>query len=138
MHPKSLEEITRRPYPLKGVETKIFFIVTFTLVCGFVFSLCLEDWAVLEKTGCIIVIIGVVITWRDVKSHIEDARIITKQKIKQYNLNDDVINTDELFNIIRKRILAFEAITLILGTFLWGFGGSVGNLLWQFNISGTT
>jgi len=125
----------------------------FIIMLGVLSSLFFEKWELLSRTGSLIVIVGVYIAFKDFSGGIYNSLIedkLTYEDIfKIINITDssDIKNLIDLekdkersYAEIRKftkyASLQFKKMEMSLilgGTFLWGYGDLIMNLLWSFN-----
>jgi len=150
----------KSPLPMRGVERKIYAANTLLLLSGVVVSLSLKDWQYFERIGSLIVIVGIAVAWRDLVGRVNwfktmAERAIHAELIKLNSeqpkglLNSSKIQAEEyeaicselnkyhssmsgLIAQLQHRLRTIEAITLILGTFVWGYGSVIGKLIYAF------
>lgn len=142
------------PIPMQGIEVKISIAVVLTLVCGILISNETDDWAWFSKSGSLVVLIGIYLAWRDLVSLVGDVRKLTSESMQAYlqvldslpqfqasalgiiggamakgeekrRIEKETERAMEQFDLLRFRIRTLEAITLAIGTFVWGFGDVV-------------
>lgn len=151
-----IKEKAKKPYPLSKVERSIYAANFLLIVSGIALSLSLNDGQYFERFGSLIVIVGIKVAWKDLTGRfdrIEDlvstplktelAKLVTessrgmlsqhKNMARENEISEQSKQLKELFKILRNRIRAIEAITLILGTFIWGFGNILFNLAFKAN-----
>lgn len=139
-----MTQIASKPYPLKGIERNTCVLALLVFMVGLVLSLQLNSWQYLEKSGCIIVMIGIYIAWRDMTGTLDWAKqlplkVLDELASKQ-NLNPSEVlsspevteflnDTENSIKILKKRVRNLEAILLTSGTFFWGFGSAIGKII---------
>ncbi len=144
-------------WPFKGIEQRIYLATILLSVMGVALSISLKDWQYFERSGSLIVILGIIVAWEDITGNLEaylNANIdVLAKKIQEIEnrstrglLNSSGENSEdknrlesykeklqELDRLMKLRLKAVEVCILILGTFVWGYGGLIGNLLFKFN-----
>ena len=140
----------RQPYPQHGIEWRVVVAVASILVIGLVASLWLSDWEHFGRSGSLIVVVGIYITWKDISGKVDSAKhslhlIIEKEKSKlgstqgglltaarTLKIEEELDATGEqlagLLEDAKYRVKTLEAITIGLGTVVWGFGGLIGKM----------
>jgi len=151
-----IKKKAKKPYPLAGVERSIFAANILLIVSGISLSISFKDGQYFERFGSLIVIVGILVAWKDLTGRfdrIEDlvstrlkaelsslaagtsAGLLSRAKniAREGQISKQSEQLNKLFKILRNRIRAIEAITLILGTFIWGFGKILFNLVFKTN-----
>lgn len=146
----------RRPLPMRGIERRVYAAVLLALLFGVVWSVSSRDWQYFERSGSLVIIVGVGLTWRDLVQlvgRVEDfyrgefARLqfvldaqrppgilasamheVNREKIEATNSE-----VQELIHMLKRRLRTTEAVIVCLGTLVWGYGSVVGNALWSFH-----
>lgn len=157
----NIDEVTKRAksfWPFRGIEQRIYLATILLSVMGVALSISLKDWQCFARSGSLIVILGIIVAWNDIAGNLEaylNANIDTlakeiqeiensstnrgllysggknsedKSRLKSYK-----VKLQELDRLMKLRLKALEAFILILGTFVWGYGDLIGNLLYKFN-----
>jgi hypothetical protein len=142
----------QRPFPLKGIERKIFAVIALLLISGIALSISVGDWQYFSGSGSLVVIVGITVTWRDIAGNVQWFENMAKQTIEkelgklnsteprglialaqkeavEKKLGEYSKNLDELFVLLRRRLRTIEALTLIIGTFISGYGSVIGTLI---------
>ncbi len=137
------------------MEIGIYLSVLLILFGGVALSVFFKDWKHLESSGSLVVIVGVLITWSDITGNIDQYIYSMKEQANSQleNLNKDkedgfmskaAINKMEEFlqndsdeiqkylKLRKVRIRRFEAGALIIGTFIWGYGGTIADSIYVF------
>lgn len=143
----------RRPIPSKGVERKFCVGALAWLLFGIAWSIVLKDWQHLERSGSIIVIIGVLLAWKDLSSSIDDFKLYLQGEAVARSVTDTVpgiINKTiaegnaatlvektseeirEISELLIYRARTIEAGIIAFGTFIWGYGSLIGNCIVRF------
>jgi hypothetical protein len=144
----------KRPYPQHRIEISTCLAALLHIINGITWSISLNEWQYLEKSGSIVVIVGILLAWSDVtgriklvksrvKSETNSQIIASQQKEKgiingyiQENKQGDLKASNEdiqkCLDAILNRIRTIEAIVLITGTFVWGYGSVVANHIYTF------
>ena len=144
----------KRPYPQYRVEISTCLAATLHAINGISWSITLSDWQYFERSGAIVVIIGILLAWRDVTGNIEWFKIHTKLKInseiielqkntsgivngaiqagKQKTLNELKAEVQKLLDALKSRIRTIEATVLIIGTLIWAYGSIIGKSIHNF------
>lgn len=151
-----IKQQAKKPYPLAKIETEIYAANFLLILSGLSLSVSFKSWLYFELCGSLIVIAGIAVAWEDMTGRFDrlENMVSSSLKLELFNLTknkstgilDDVtkivregeIDEDseqvkELFELLRLRIRAFEAITLILGTFIWGVGSATLELIYKFD-----
>ena len=156
-----IDKVTERAksfWPFKGIEQRIFLAAILLSVMGIALSISLKDWQYFARSGSLIVILGIIVAWKDITGNLEayiNANIdVLAKKIQETEnglttsgllyfgeKNSEVKNELESYKeklqkldrLMKLRLKALEACILILGTFVWGYGDLIGNLLYKFN-----
>lgn len=139
-------------YPMVGFERKIYAAVLLLIIAGFSFSISLSDWQYFERSGALIIIVGILLALKDMtgriiiieesvvgrmKHNLRMAEVkepkgllsyATNEKLKE-DLTEQTKDTQEMFKLFKHRLLRLEATILIVGTFIWGFGSLVGKVI---------
>lgn len=143
-----------KPYPQFRLEKKVFWAVFLIFTSGVALSFALTDWQYFERSGSLIVIVGVLLALRDVNGKIDWFKGYTEFTISENishlrnnnsgllrsAINESIENdltalSGEVQLILKKlkqRIRTVEASTLILGTFVWGYGSIIGDFVYAF------
>ncbi len=137
------------PFPMRGVERKIYVCVFVLLLLGVFWSLMANSWTYLDKIGSGIIIVGLWITWQDYTKRFGEYHEAKRSElvalIAKYDSNapkgligraihqggieklkegvEDEMSSLTLLMIKRSRYT--EAAILIFGTFLNGFGSVI-------------
>ncbi|WP_417502866.1 hypothetical protein [Marinobacter sp.] len=144
----------RRPYPQFKIELRVCSAIILLLVFGVVASISFQNWQHFERSGSLVVMLGVFIAWRDLSGKIDGqrSRLIQEFTARLERLEEparglirQAINAGEADRVkkaqseidvslkwLKKRVLALEACTLALGTLVWGYGGLIGQLVSKF------
>ncbi len=116
----------RKPFPLKGIERKIFLAIALLLVSGIALSISIGDWQYFAGSGSLVVIVGISVTWRDIAGNVQWFENMAKQTIEselgklnstgprgliafvqkeavEKNLGEYSKSLDELFVLLRRR-----------------------------------
>lgn len=151
-----LKEKAKKPWPFKGIETKIYIANILLFISGISMSISFKSWQHLEGAGSLIVIVGISVAWRDLSGRIEwfegmvtrsiekeimiiknkDSKGLISSAIDSANeekLTQFKKSVSELTEVMKYRLRTIEAFTLIIGTFIWGYGSVIGNLVHEFN-----
>jgi len=139
-------------YPMVGFERKIYAAVLLLIIAGFSLSISLSDWQYFERSGALIIIVGILLALKDMtgriiiieesvvgrmKHNLRMAEVkepkgllsyATNEKLKE-DLTEQTKDTQEMFKLFKHRLLRLEATILIVGTFIWGFGSLVGKVI---------
>jgi hypothetical protein len=156
----NIDKITERAksfWPFKGIEQRISLATILLTVMGVALSISLKDWQYFERSGSLIVILGIIVAWKDIAGDLEVyfnayikmlAKNIQeresnptrgllysggKNSEEKNQLESYKAKLQELDRLMRLRLKALEVCILILGTFVWGYGDLIGNLLYEFN-----
>lgn len=124
---------------------------------GIALSISLKDWQCFARSGSLIVILGIIVAWKDITGNLQahinaNIDVLAKKILEIENgstrgllysgeKNSEVKNEldsykeklQELDRLMKLRLKALEVCILILGTFVWGYGDLIGNLLYKFN-----
>lgn len=142
------------PLPLRGLERSVYAAVALLLVCGVVQSVQFNDWQYFERSGSLVIVIAVVLAWRDLVSLLGDMRKFYSDEFARRisdtdrsrprglisgEMHDDErkriapasVEVDELIDMLRARLRTTEAAILILGTIVWGYGSVIARFLWD-------
>jgi len=127
-------------------------------VMGIALSISLKDWQYFARSGSLIVILGIIVAWKDITGNLEayiNANIdVLAKKIQETEngfttrgllyfgeKNSEVKNELESYKeklqkldrLMKLRLKALEVCILVFGTFVWGYGDLIGHLLYKFN-----
>ncbi len=144
----------KRPYPLFKIEIQIVLASILHAINGIAWSITYSDWQYFERSGSIVVIVGVLLAWRDVTGKIDWFKTYTTSEIESQLIESKsnekgiigrqieagkqemLINLEKelklLLEFIKNRIRFIEATILVTGTFIWGYGCIIGNLVYEF------
>lgn len=151
----SLRRKLRFPIPMRGFERKLYAAVVLSIAFGVAWSVAARDWQYFERSGSLVILAAVTMAWRD---HVqllgeverfyqsEFERLLAKlnalrptgliatavHNSKREKLAATASNFDELLAALKQRLRTTEAVVLCLGTFIWGYGSPIGNLVWSF------
>ena len=151
-----IKEKSKSPYPMVRVEVGIYVANISLIIAGVALSFLFCNWEWLGRFGSLVVIVGIGVAWVDLVGRFNLIESLVNEVLKRMRENleksettgpissalklvrDDELKKDseelkELFNLLRYRVRTFEAGTLILGTFIWGFGSKLGELVVEFN-----
>lgn len=159
MHMVPLKQINSKLtsiYPMVGFESKIYVAVLLLIVAGLSLSISLADWQYFERSGSLIIIVGILLALKDMtgkitivegslvggmKHNLRMAEVKETKGLLSYaaneklknDISEQTKNTQEMFKLFHHRLRRLEAAILIIGTFIWGFGSLMGNLIYSFN-----
>lgn len=151
-----IEKKLKRPIPMRGFERRLYAAVLLLLICGIMWSFLRHDWQYFERSGSLVIVVAIALTWRDFVSLIGNVQKLYQDEFdrllasfdsarppgiiagaihngKRQDIEAARINTEELIKLLRWRLRTTEAIILILGTIVWGYGALLGNLFWRFS-----
>lgn len=151
----SLKRRLKLPFPLRGIEQRIYAAVLLSLLFGVWWSVVSRDWQYFERSGSLVIIVGVGITWHDhvnLLGRVEDFYRAQYSRLladfdsqrpagiiaggvhdgKRAELEQRKSNAEELIQMLKRRVRTTEAFVVCLGTTVWGYGSIVGNFLWSF------
>jgi hypothetical protein len=151
-----IKEKAKSPYPMVRVEVGIYVANISLIIAGVALSFSFRNWEWFERFGSFIVIVGIGFAWADLvgkfnlieksvyeilaleRSNSERSKTTgpissALKKIRENEITEQTEELKELFELLRYRLRTFEAVTLILGTFIWGFGRVLGNLVVELN-----
>ncbi|MDC0000468.1 hypothetical protein OAE16_08545 [Porticoccaceae bacterium] len=150
-----MEELTRelrRPYPKFKVEITATMALLLLPLSGIFISFSLADWQYFERSGSLMVIVGIILAWKDIngtlnwfEGYVESTvsyqlKELEKQKI---SLRDALIESAisgvkyigkelrEQIGLLKKRIRFLEVVALGLGTLIWGYGSIIADLVYK-------
>lgn len=152
----TIKKKLRRPIPMRGFEVRLYALVLLSLLFGLCLSLSIHDWQYFERSGSLVIVAAIYMAWRD---HVQLLGSVEKFYTREYErlltqldakprrgiignamhdgerekLNATSSNVKELISMLQQRLRTTEAVTLCLGTLIWGYGSPVMNLLWCFN-----
>jgi hypothetical protein len=147
-----IEYLTRRqkwPVPkVRGLEGRIIFVLIGFLTAGILFSINLSNWENIQRAGSAIVVLGIAVTWLDLMGQIDHFATITDARFREsyekatagitqgtgllrmpaaFDVEKRLVEVRAevapLFKALKVRMRALEAIVLVLGTTISGFGG---------------
>jgi len=141
------------PLPMPGIERRVCAAVLLSLLLGLSWSLAVLDWQYLERSGALVIIVGVGLTWRDIVQKVGRVerlyklefteRIQSLEAKQRTGLLGEAVHTfektqaaedgrkvEEVFGMLRMRIRTIETAIVCTGTLVWGFGSPVLNALW--------
>jgi hypothetical protein len=143
-------------YPMVGFERKVYVAVLLLIVAGFSLSISLADWQYFERSGSLVIIVGILLALKDMtgkitlveesvvggmKHNLRMAEVketkgllsyVANEKLKE-DITEQTKNTQEMFKLFHHRLRRLEAAILIIGTFIWGFGSLIGKVIYNFN-----
>ena len=148
------------PLPLRGLEQRIYAAVILLLAWGVVQSVQFRDWQYFERSGSLVIVIAIMLAWRDLVTLFGDVRRfyadefarrisdidrsrpsgfgavrngqLEKILVNRENIVEASSEVDELIKTLRMRLRTTEAAILILGTLVWGYGSIIAKFLWNF------
>ena len=146
----------RRPLPMRGIEMRICAAVLLVLLFGVVGSVSYRDWQYFERSGSLVIVVGVGLTWRDFVNlpgkveefyQTEYVRLLADFDArrpagiiagamhdgKRDEIDNVRSNGEELIRMLKQRLRTTEAVIVCLGTVVWGYGSIIGNALWSFS-----
>ena len=156
----NIDEVTKQVksfWPLKGIEQRIYLATILLSVMGVALSISLKDWQCFARSGSLIVILGIIVAWKDITGNLQayinaiidvlakkiqeiengstrgllySGRKNSEDKSRLKSYNDKL---QELDRLMKLRLKTLEVFILILGTLVWGYGDLIGNLLYKFN-----
>ena len=152
-----IDAIRRRmklPLPLRGLERYVYAAVMLLLACGVVQSVQFNDWQYFERSGSLVIVIAIMLAWRDLVSLLGDVRRFYSDEFARRMSDMDrsrpnglisgamhdgererivavSSEVDELIKMLRARLHTTEAAILILGTVVWGYGSVIARFLWD-------
>lgn len=123
------------------------------IIMGVTQSLYFNSWQHFGNTGSLIVITGALLAYRDYVFLLGDKRVFYQNHFKKLltkmekskpsgiisgvmhegktdNIKKDAKEIDTLLVLARQRLQTIEAIVIILGTFIWGYGAIISELIW--------
>ena len=133
----------------------MFAAVSLLLVFGIVWSVRLQDWQYLERSGALVILVAIGLGWKDHVSLLGKMEAVYRGQFdrllatiaaaqptgliatvthdeKREMIENAGMNTAELITRLRKRLRTTEVAILCLGTVIWGYGSPMGNLFWSF------
>lgn len=141
----TLVKIASRAYPLKGIERNTAILVFLIIVAALLSSIHVGSWDYFERSGSLIVIVGIYLAWRDITGKLDSVNRFQAQKFRGLKpkgiinsamhpaTSEDAFQADveKSIEILKKRVRNLEAIVLATGTFIWGYGSVLGNYLYE-------
>lgn len=151
-----IDKVTERAkgfWPFKGIEQRIFLATILLIVMGIALSISLKDWQYFARSGSLIVILGIIVAWKDITGDLEAYMNMLAKNIQERESNSTrgllytggknseennqlesyKAKLQELVRLMKLRLKAIEVCILTLGTLVWGYGDLIGNLLYEFN-----
>ena len=142
----------RLPLPLRGLERYVYAAVLLLLACGAVQSVQFNDWQYFERSGSLVIVVGIMLAWRDYVSLLGDMRKFYADEIAKRlaeidrsrpsglitgamhdGVREKIVaassNIDELVAMLRFRLRTTEVAILIVGTLVQGYGSVIVRLL---------
>ncbi len=149
-----IDAIRRRmklPFPLRGLERYIYSAVLLLLALGAIQSVQFNDWVYFERSGSLVIVVGIMLAWRDYVSLLGDMRKFYADEITKRLLEIDrsrpvgliagamhdgerekivatSSNIDELIAMLLRRLRTTEVAILIIGTLVQGYGSIIARL----------
>jgi len=140
------------PLPLRGLERYVYSAVLLLLACGAVQSVQFSDWQYFERSGSLVIVVGIMLAWRDYVSLLGDMRKIYAKEIAHRLVQIDgsrpsglIAGTihdgerekvlaasseiDELIVMLRQRLRTTEVAILTIGTLVQGYGVVIARIL---------
>lgn len=126
--------------------------VLLLLACGVVQSMQFNDWQYFERSGTLVIVVGIMLAWRDYVSLLGDVRKFYADEIAKRlaefdrsrpggliagamhdGAREKVVaastEIDELIAMLRLRLRTTEVAILIVGTLVQGYGSFTGRFL---------
>ena len=150
----AIKKKLRRPIPFRGFERKLYAAVILSVVLGITWSISARDWQYFERSGSLLIIAGITMTWFDFVQLLGEVELLYQDEIQRLSMQLDAIRPTgliaaasqdakreeltivaskfELTALFKKRLRTTEAIVLSFGTFIWGYGSTIANLFWSF------
>ena len=147
------------PLPLPGAERYVYSAVMLLLACGVVQSVQFNDWQYFERSGSLVIVIAIMLAWRDYVSLLGNVRRFYSREFekrisdidrtrpkgfgavpngkleKMLEVREKIAEAssevDERIQMLRARLHTTEAVILILGTLVWGYGSIIAKFLWN-------
>nr|WP_295781172.1 hypothetical protein [Rhodoferax sp.] len=152
---EAMKKKLRRPLPMRGFERRLYAAVLLALLFGVTWSLTARDWQFFERSGSLVVVVGVALTWRDFVQTLgnvesfyraEYARLLrdfdaqrptgiiagAMHDGKREDIEAKQAYAVEMVGMLKDRLRTTEAVIVCLGTLVWGYGSPLGNALWSF------
>lgn len=143
------------PFPLGGTERSVYLAVLLLLIMGIAQSLIYEDWEWFGRAGLLVIVTGTLLIRQDLISLVGNIKEFYQstfiQLIAKMNTSkpqgliagaihegktEEIIaaksDVDELIEMLRKRLRTTEAMILIIGTVVSGYGAVFGRFIWKF------
>jgi len=123
------------------------YIIGFIFIVGIILSFYNNEWSWVSRSGSLIVIYGLLIARWDFTNKIHEGDLNSLdpsiiRNCKKFDLIIDAQTKEIIKKGLRIRIHQYtkpkfrsmELITIIIGTFIWGFGGLIGVIInWILN-----
>jgi hypothetical protein len=152
---QALRRKLRFPIPMRGFERRLYAAVLLSLIFGVALSIAARDLQYFERSGSLVILAAITMAWRD---HVqllgrveqfyqsEFKRLLDELDAKRptglmavgvhdsrrERLTATASNFDEVLSALKQRLRTTEAAVLCLGTFIWGYGVPIANLVWSF------
>lgn len=140
---------------MRGFEQRLCAAVLLLITFGMVWSLAARDWQYFERSGSLIILVGIHMTWRDFVQLLGRVEVFYHRQVEQLSVSRtptqpsgllfaemvdpnqkgmEALSSEvrEVFANMKRRLRTIEAFVLGLGTFVWGYGSPIGNLFWSF------
>jgi hypothetical protein len=111
MSPIDIEVIRRRlrsPFPMKGLERRLFVAISLILVFGMVLSICKHDWQYLERTGSLIIVVTIGLGWKNLVTKLGDVenlyRNLADRKLAEIEAEPDGLGPVNTFSAHQRRV----------------------------------
>ena len=153
-----LSRIKRRlhlPLPMRGIERPVYVAVILSLIFGIALSFALRDWQYFERAGSLVILVGVLLTWRDLAGLLGEVEKIYEHELSTMQRSLDARKSTSLYEqahqnrerteaidpqsqivevvaLMRLRLRTTEAAILSIGTVVWGYGAPICGYLWPF------
>ena len=139
---------------MRGFERKLYAAVVLSILLGITWSIAASDWQYLERSGSLVILAAVTMAWRD---HVQLLGRVERFYQSEFNrllgqwdahrptglistpardtTREEIAATastvNELITSLKQRLRTTEVVVLCLGTFIWGYGTPIGNLIWS-------
>ena len=142
-------------YKPSKFEMKIYIAVLLALSVGIILSIQQSNWQWFERSGSLIIMIALaalvnekvafaagIVEAQNKKISALQERLKSNKNIglKNVDLYEDLNETEKLGKFaslavtnFEKRIRRIEIAVIFFGTFIWGYGAPIANLIWPLN-----
>jgi hypothetical protein len=101
MPASELDEVRKkmqRPLPMAGIERKVTAAVLLSLALGLVCAVVLRDWQWFERSGSLVILVGIGLAWKDLVSVVGEVDRLYQGQVKTLKARVETVRPRGLIN----------------------------------------